>query len=63
MRKAVVMERRMSFRESDTAKRTHLKEPLEVFHSTESSKEEIWEANPNLERGRAISPGIEKMLA
>ena len=57
-----MMERRMSLRESDTAKKTHLKKPLEVFHSTESSKEEILEANPNLERGRAIPRGIEKML-
>ena len=35
---------------------------MEIFHSTESTKDKILEADPNLVRSMIICQGIEKML-
>lgn len=35
----------------------------EIFHKIESTKDKMWEADPNLERSVIICQGIEKMLA
>lgn len=45
-------------------KRNHftLKELLEIFHNTESTKDKMLETNPNLERSMTLCQGIEVML-